>query len=197
MSLKLTNGEAFAVASDQADLIEGAHGAGILYVFDEAKSISDAIFDSAEGAFAGKGLALALATSTPGTPSGRFYEIHQRKGGYEDWTARHVKLEEMITAGRQDPAWVEQRKQQWGERSSIYVNRVLGEFAAPDEDGIIPLSWIEKANERWLALKDSGQMPTKADVIGVDVARNRESSQVIADVVLGVHRRQVLVVLER
>ena len=88
--LRLETGEAFAVASDVPDAIEGAHATSMFYVFDEAKSIPANIFDAAEGAFAGGGAdtgyeALALVISTPGEPTGRFYDIQSRKAGYEDW----------------------------------------------------------------------------------------------------------------
>ncbi len=154
--LKLTNGEAFAVASDKSALIEGAHASHLLYVFDEARGIPPATWDAAEGALA-SGNCYALAISTPGEPQGRFYDIHARKPGYEDWTVQHVKLAECIAAGRVSPAWAEQRRKQWGEKSAVYQNRVLGEFASSEEDGIIPLAWVEAANGRWRALNDSGE----------------------------------------
>ena len=76
--LRLQHGSAIAVASDDPALIEGAHADAILYIFDEAKSIPAAVFDAAEGAFSGgEGTeSYALAVSTPGEPSGRFYDIH-------------------------------------------------------------------------------------------------------------------------
>lgn len=86
---------------------------------------------------------------------GRFYDIHSRKPGYEDWTVRHVTLGEAIKAGRISPDWAEQRKRQWGEDSAIYQNRVLGEFAASDEDAVVPLAWVEAAVERWHAWNDA------------------------------------------
>ena len=111
LGLKLPGGEAFAVASDDAAMIEGAHARRLLYVFDEAKTIPADTWDAAEGAFATAGEAtgdeaLALAISTPGAPSGRFYDIHSRRPGYEDWWVRHVKLEEAIRAGRVSEEWV-------------------------------------------------------------------------------------------
>jgi hypothetical protein len=51
INLKLRTGEAFAVASDNHELIEGAHADSLLYLFDEAKAIPSATFDAAEGAF--------------------------------------------------------------------------------------------------------------------------------------------------
>ena len=177
LNIKLANGQAFAVASDNYALIEGAHADAILYVLDEAKSIIPAVFDAAEGAFAGAGVdsgleAFALAASTPGEPNGRFFDIHTRKAGLEDWWTRHVTVDESIAAGRISQDWVDQRRKQWGKDSALFANRVLGEFHSSDEDGVIPLEWIEAANARWQAWDDTGR-PTVAGPrrLGVDVAR--------------------------
>lgn len=160
MNLKLRTGEAFAVASSNHEFIEGAHADHLLYLFDESKIISNNAFDAAEGAFAGGDTAgkeaLALAISTPGEPMGRFYDIHRRKPGLDDWWTRHVTREEAIRAGRMSRQWADQRLKQWGENSAIYMNRVMGEFHAGDIDGLIPLSWVELANQRWYEIMDAG-----------------------------------------
>jgi hypothetical protein len=178
LTLQLATGEAFAVASDTPALIEGAHANHLLYVFDESKSIPIATLDAAEGALA-SGDCYALAISTPGEPQGRFYEIHARRPGCEDWWTRHVSLKECLRAGRIGPEWAAQRKAQWGEQSAVYRNRVLGEFASSEEDGIIPLTWIEAANERWQARQESGEWGPFLRC-GVDVARGGGDRTVIA-----------------
>lgn len=167
------NAHAFALASNNANLIEGAHAERIVYIYDEAKAIENATYDATEGAFAGAGSdtsqeAYALAISTPGYPAGRFYDIHSRKPGYEDWWVRHVTLEEGIAAGRISKEWVDQRKVQWGEDSAVFKNRVLGEFATDAEANVIPLAWVELANERWRDWAEVG-FPGTLTSVGVDV----------------------------
>jgi len=178
LSLKLSTGEAFAVTSDDHEMIEGAHADSLLYIFDEAKAIKPETFDSAEGALSGGDTteAYALAISTPGECSGRFYDIHSRKPGYEDWWTRHVSLQECIEAGRVSREWAEQRKKQWGEKSAVYQNRVKGEFCSSDSDGVIPLAWIELANERWASWNDSKQWDNFTGV-GVDVSRSQNGDK--------------------
>lgn len=185
LSIKLPGKEAFAVASDNPALIEGAHASMLIYVFDEAKAIPVGTWDAAEGAFSGAGQdtqqdAYALAISTPGEPSGRFYDIHARKPGLDDWKTRHVTLEEAIAAGRISREWAEQRKTQWGESSAVYQNRVLGEFADSSEDSVIPLRWIELANERW---RECGGRGTGVVSYGVDPARYGEDKTAICRLV--------------
>lgn len=182
LRLKLTHGAATAVASNQPERIEGAHAEELLYLLDEAKIIPPATWDSIEGAFSNAGPetadnAYAFAMSTPGPPSGRFYDIHRKAPGYEDWWTRSVSLEEAIAAGRISRSWAEQRKLQWGEDSAVYQNRVLGLFHAGDEDAIIPLSWLEAAIERWHVWDRAGRPGQGGPLwVGVDVGRGGDET---------------------
>lgn len=180
MSMRLKTGEAFPVASDNYDFIEGAHADRILYIFDESKAIPGATFDAAEGAFSGAGddtgrEAFGLACSTPGRPQGRFYEIQSRKAGYEDWHVIRVTKDDAIKAGRISAQWAEQRAKQWGVGTALYQNRVEGEFASSAEDSVIPLAWIEAAVDRWHVWSDAG-MPGELTSLGVDVGRGGDKS---------------------
>lgn len=178
-SINLKTGNAFAVASDQPALIEGAHASHLLYLFDEAKSIPASTWDAVEGAFASEGECYAVAMSTPGEPSGRFYDIHARRPGYEDWSVHHVSVEDAVRSKRVSAEWVEQRKRQWGERSALYQNRVLGNFASGLGDGIMALTWVEASNARWQEITDAGK-EMKITHFGVDVADQGDDDTVIA-----------------
>lgn len=182
LHLKLKHGAATAVASNQPERIEGAHADQILYILDEAKIIPPGTWDAIEGALSNAGPdtefeAYVLAMSTPGPPSGRFYDIHRRAPGYEDWHVRHVTLTEAVSAGRISQAWADQRKAQWGEGSALYQGRVLGNFHADDEDSVIPLAWIEAANERWHEWVRAGKPAVPGPRwVGVDVGRGGDES---------------------
>lgn len=182
LRLKLGHGAATAVASNMPEKIEGAHADSLLYLLDEAKIIPPPTWDSVEGAFSGAGVdtgaeAFALAMSTPGPPAGRFYDIHRRAPGYEDWWTRHVTLEEAVTAGRISRAWAEQRARQWGPESAMYANRVLGEFHASDEDAVVPLAWLELAIERWHEWDRAGRPDNGGPYwTGVDVGRGGDET---------------------
>lgn len=183
-NLKLTYGAATPVASNQPERIEGAHARQLLYLLDEAKIVPPETWDSIEGAFSNAGDdteddAYAFAMSTPGPPSGRFYEIHKRAAGYEDWWVRHVTIEDAIASGRISAKWAQQRKLQWGESSAIYQNRVRGEFHASDEESVIPLAWLEAAIERWHDWDRAGRpeigRPEKRWT-GIDVGRGGDET---------------------
>lgn len=190
LNLRLETGEAFAVATNDSESIEGAHASssrkgrgGIFYIFDEAKVIPEATWDSAEGAFStDDGNTFWLAISTPGEPRGRFYDIHQRKPGYRDWNVRHVTLLEAIASGRISRDWAENRKIQW-RGDARYINRVEGNFAASESDSIIPLSWVEEANERWYAQEDRQRnSPDPMKRLGADIARYGDDTTVFSKV---------------
>lgn len=172
LNIKLRYGSAFAVASTRVELIEGAHADHLFFMFDEGKAILPDTYDAAEGALSGQGEAYAAVFSTPGPPQGRFYDIHMQKPGLSDWNVRHVTKTEAINAKRISEVWAENRKTQWGFESSVYQNRVEGEFKADDVDVVVPLSWIEAANQRWLEWEASGKpnQPGR-EVFGLDVAR--------------------------
>lgn len=177
--------ELFAVVSDDAALIEGAHAAHILYILDEAKAIPDPVWDAVEGGLSA-GNAYALAVSTPGAASGRFYDIHSRDPKYRDWQAIHITLDQALAAGRVNPDWVAARAAQWGTDSAVFQNRVLGNFATDPASNLIPLSWIEAAIERHHACNGRG-----AGLIsyGVDVARSGRDKSAIARLVGNVLER--------
>jgi hypothetical protein len=170
IELKLRYGQAFAVASDDPANIEGAHADEILYIIDEAKNVPPAFWDAIEGAMA-TGAAYCLANSTPGKAEGRLYEIHAKRPGYEDWTTLHITLEDAVKAGRIRPEWAEARARQWGKTSPVYINRVLGEFSTTDSDGVIPLEWLEVANELWQDLAEAHRLEASPlSVVSADVA---------------------------
>lgn len=181
LNLRLTHGSATAASCTNPALIEGAHADSILFIFDESKAIMPETFDACEGAFSGTGETFVLALSTPGAPQGRFYDIHAHRPGFEDWFTKHVTLDDAILAGRISPQWAEQRKLQWGESSALYMNRVLGEFHAGEEDAVIPLAWVEAAVERWHEWNDAGRLSVDGPrTVGVDVARSGEDKTVMA-----------------
>jgi len=154
MRMNFYGASAFAITSKDPQLIEGAHAAKLLYILDEAKAIPDDIWDAVEGAFS-SGTCYQLAASTPGVNQGRFFDIHDGKPGYEDWLVRHVTLDEAIAAGRVSKKWASQRAKQWGKDSALYQNRVLGEFATDQSDGVVSLSSVEEAVRRWYDRMDS------------------------------------------
>ncbi|GAH38677.1 unnamed protein product, partial [marine sediment metagenome] len=55
----------------------------------------------------------------------------------------------------------------WYRPNDLFLVKVMGEFPRATEDTLIPLSWLEMANDRWQELKGKGEGALK---LGVDVA---------------------------
>ncbi len=178
-SLRGKTGEAFAVSTRESALIEGAHASSIAAVFDEAKFIADDIWNALEGAFS-FGEIHALAISTPGDPTGRFYEFFHDRVKYAAWWPRHITLDEAVKAGRITKEWVADKKREWGETSNLYQNRVLGEFASSSEESIIGLHMVEAAIDRWKAWQSGGGETQGFTCVAVDVAFSGEDQSVLA-----------------
>lgn len=172
---------ALAAASDNTSSMEGAHAPIMFVVFDEAKEIPVAMWDALEGAFS-MGETFALAISTPGERSGRFFDIHTRKPGLLNWWVRHISLQECVTAKRIKPDWVDECKLMWGAASAVFQNRVLGEFADSGEDSVIPLSWIEAANKRWGEMQEMPG-PFGDEAWGIDPAYKGEDHTAFAHLI--------------
>ncbi|MBI4416777.1 MAG: hypothetical protein HY557_07330, partial [Euryarchaeota archaeon] len=146
--------EWFAVGMSAArpENLEGFHAPYLLYVIDEAKGVSDAIFDGIQGALTTD--AKLFLISTPGARLGYFHRVFTQLRA--TWKVFHVpclgRWEEGKAVPSEDPIsprvspeWIEARKAEWGECSPVYQARVLGEFPDEGEDTLIPLSWIEAA----------------------------------------------------
>ncbi len=172
LRVNLPHGEAFAINSDDPDLIEGAHADHLMLIVDEAKSVPDRSWDAMEGYFSSPGTYYRFVISTPSEPAGRFFDIHSRKPGYQDWQASHVTIQDAIAAGRVTDEWRAGREAAWGLESVLYRCHVLAEFAG-SEDGVIPLSWVEAAMRR--PQPDDPYCRT----LGVDVADGGEDDTVI------------------
>lgn len=173
---------AIGVASNRPQNLEGFHAEHILFIGDEAKGIPDPIFDAIDGALTTGGQ--RLYTSTPGSRSGRFYETHNgRLARY--FRQIHTNGEH---ASRVNRAWLNQKREEWGEDSPIYLAKIRGEFPAEGDDVLIPLSYIDAAEDAYertttegggegVALVPVVPLGPRA-VLGCDVARHGHNETV-------------------
>lgn len=148
-------------ASDVPDKIEGFHAEEILYIVDEAKAVPRETFDAIEGALTTKGAKLLVASTPPLSKSGHFCDIFSRKvKGYKLF---HTSC---LDSKRVSKAWIEEKKEQWGEDNPVYIARVLGKIPEISEDTLIPLNLIEGATGR--VIENYSPLPRE---MGIDVAR--------------------------
>ncbi len=70
-----------------------------------------------------------------------------------------LKYPDLVT-----PGWVRRRMEKWGLTSPLYQSKVRGNFSQESDDTVIPLLWIEQAEDRY---KDEHPEYIDEQVVGV------------------------------
>nr|DAW70433.1 MAG TPA: large terminase [Caudoviricetes sp.] len=174
----------------------GFHAVHTMFIITEASGVSDNIFDAIEGNLQGD--SRILLVFNPNTPIG--YAARSQRG--DRWvkfrlnslTAPNVKERRILIPGQVDYEWIIDKLKQWcipireDERQEelddfefegqwyrpedLFRKKVLGKFPKVADDVLIPMQWIEVAQERWI--QTQGREPIERDstprMLGVDVA---------------------------
>ena len=155
----------------------GFHAVNTMFVITEASGISDNTFEAIEGNLQGN--SRVLLVFNPNTPIG--YAARSQRG--ERWTkfrlnsltAPNVIEHKIIIPGQVDYEWVVDKLEQWCTRidksevqeklddfcfegkwyrpEDLFRKKVLGKFPKVADDVLIPMQWIEAAQERWRKYK--------------------------------------------
>lgn len=130
-----------AISTDEPGRAEGYHqnlaaGSPLLLMVDEAKSVKEDIFD----AFNRCTPTCTILTSSPGRPSGTFYNAFRRNKKL--WHTVHVTA---FDCPHIKPERIELARQLYGEQHPVYRSMVLGEFSEGEEAMMIPRYLVERA----------------------------------------------------
>lgn len=159
---------AFAVSVDKPENFGGYRtDNGALIVVDEASALQPEIHEAIMGLYAGGGRVLMIGN--PLRPMGPFYDTF----GSDKWHTFHISAFESpnvvqgrkVIPGLATMDWIEDMAREWGEDSSTYQARVLGEFPTASEDTVLPFDLIQAAAENESVLAEGDPM------LGVDVGR--------------------------
>lgn len=189
---------AMGLSTNDSDRFQGFHEKNILVIADEAAGIPENIFNSIEGILTSQNAHLLLIgnpTSVDGTFFKSFNEVGWNKFSVSafdtpnftylgikksdietgEWLKKYEANGETIPYPKMiTPQWVVDKYKRWGESSTLWKTRVMGEFSEENNDNIIPLSWIDAAIER------NYELPETDDIeFGVDVAEFGRDSSVI------------------
>ena len=171
---------ALGLSADGADQFQGFHSPNVFIVVDEAEGVSDEIYEGIESVMTSAD-PLLLLIGNPTTMSGAFRRaFHEERSIYHTITisaldSPNVRAGRVVVPGLTTTAWVEERRQIWGEESNIYHSRVLAEFPDQATHSLFSLRDIEAAVNR--PLPDAHG--TDEVVLGVDVARYGDDRSVI------------------
>ncbi|KPJ59095.1 MAG: hypothetical protein AMJ46_12575 [Latescibacteria bacterium DG_63] len=185
----------FTAPHKDPERFQGFHESNVLVVVDEACGVSQEIYLAIDGVLTSSN-AKKLEIGNPTdvlTPFGESFKtpgIHKIEVSAFDtlnFTTFGITKEDIANDTWQQkitgelpypqlvtPDWVATRYKRWGPESPFYLSRVLGEFPSSSPDALIPLSWIEQAQQRELK-------PGEPVELGVDVARSGTDKSVIAE----------------
>lgn len=168
---------AVGLSTNTPSAFQGRHHPRLLVVVDEAPGVAEQVhLEISTLATGGKNCIMMIGNPT--TTSGTFYEAFKHPDYWKclrvscldhpNVTTGHEGIEGAVTEG-----WIAEKKAQWGENHPFWYSRVLGEFPKISTRGVIPLGWLERAEDEGkrleaLAEAEAERMPR---VGGLDVAR--------------------------
>jgi hypothetical protein len=192
----------FKADNTNTEAWSGFHAANTMFVVTEASGIPDSVFDAIEGNLQGN--SRILIVFNPNTPIGYAAKSQRsprwNKFRLDSLTAPNVLHKKNIIPGQVDYDWVVDKVKTWcmaipeteflesegdftfaidGIKKTYRPNdlfraKVRGLFPKVSEDTLIPLYWVQLANERWLK---SEKKEKKHLRLGIDVAgMGRDSS---------------------
>jgi len=126
--------------------LQGLHQVNVLVICDEAPGVRLEIMQAAKTLMA-SGNAHMLWIGNPLESRGEFYNAFAGGGG---WNAKHISYEmtpnftgeelpENIKNQLISPQWVDERREEWGEDSPLFLSSCLGEFPLDNPRAVIPL----------------------------------------------------------
>ena len=184
------NGEEWQMlgfSTDSGDSFQGWHSeGGNLFIFDEATGIDPQIWEAVKGCLTGPRDRL-LCIGNPTDPTGMFADMYKREGVNDirisAFDVPNVIERREVIPGLTSYEWILEMQEECGpgyEQHPDYVSRVLGLFPDKDDRALVPLSWIDAAEERWRKYNDEGKWNTDC-LLGIDVARMGRARTIIAE----------------
>ena len=146
--------------AETPEALAGVHSENVLLVVDEASGVPEKVFEAAAGSMSGHS-ATTILLSNPTRSSGTFFESQTRLAG-SWWTRRWSCVDSPLVSDE----FVDEMRMRYGEDSSAFRIRVLGEFPLSDDNTIIPFHLVESAMHRDIEIT-----PDLRPVWAVDPAR--------------------------
>ena len=173
---------AVGFSTNDANRLTGFHHDRLLIVLDEAQGLDAQVWEGAYAVVTGEGNRIC-AIGNPGAPTGRWFDI-TRGDGWKGIRISAMDHPNVVTGTEVIPGAVSQRfidrlAAEYGKGSSVFANRVLGEFADDADESLVSRQWLGQAAARWAEAEPAGQLPQSV-VCALDVARYGVDESVLA-----------------
>ena len=156
--------------------LQGYHSPNMMVVVTEAHAVKEEYMN----ALLLLNPKLILMVGNPFTQTGTFYDSHHSKR-HKHLTIHISAMDtpniaegRIVTPGLITQKDIDERKDDWGEDSDMYINSVLAEFTENLDNVLIPLSAARRAAERD-DIEPEGEV-----ILACDIARTPKSKTVIA-----------------
>lgn len=161
--------EIFGLTANEGEALLGISGANLRFIIDEGSGVRDAIMRGLDGNRAGG--ASMLMFGNPTKNEGYFFEAFHEKAKF--WRTFNISSEhnpnaisgEKLIPGLATRGYIDERKEEWGEKSPEYTIKIKGRFAVHEAGKIFSLHAIGEAEARWHDAPAVGRL-----FVGVDPA---------------------------
>lgn len=140
--------------------MQGYHGETVFVALDESTGIMASIFEIAERLAVGSDDrigAVGNAIDPLSCYAGLFKASDWKHVVITAFDTPNIVYKKDLIPGMMSYAWLMEKKAKWGENSQLYKSRVMAEFPTSAENAMIPLSFIERAMNRWEQLIEAVQ----------------------------------------
>jgi hypothetical protein len=159
----------FGVVALEPENFAGYSSPHLCYLLDESSAIKDSNFDVMKANMASSRDGFILGVSNPTRRTGWFYNAFTKQA--DSWHCVHISAFDCIgihIPGLATQKFIDDAKRDWGEESSNYKIRVLGEFDDATGGGLFTAELFETAIARWHenAANDPGVLVLGCDPAG-------------------------------
>ena len=191
---------ATGITTESTESFTGRHHPRLLVLVDEAPGVDENIHLAVSTLTTGADNRLVLI-GNPTTTSGTFYEAFRHTSTWKPIVIScfdHPNVKSGIEGikGAVTREWINEKRELWGEHHPFWYSRVLGEFPKISTRGVVPLGWVERAQnaEKWAAALASAEGDRYPRIGGLDVARYGDNRTVLivrrGDAVESIHQWQ-------
>jgi len=208
----------FKAEDNKTEVWSGFHAVNTMFIVTEASGISEETFAAIEGNLQANSKILIVfnPNSSVGYAARSMNSPRWKSFRLDDLTAPNVVQKQNIIPGQVDYDWVKDKvetwctiiqdseidldkgdfefERRWYRPNDLFRVKVRGMFPEVSEDSLIPLRWVELANERWNKWREAGATLKGKYRRGVDVAGMGRDSTVscdrVGDVVKGFNVHQ-------
>lgn len=176
---------AVGLSTNTPSAFQGRHHARLLVIVDEAPGVSEQVHLEISTLATGEQNCIYMV-GNPTVTSGTFYEAFKHP---DVWRCLKVSCLDHpnvvggkeVILGAVTTSWVEDKRREWGENHPFWYSRVLGEFPKISTKGVIPLGWLERAQneERRLQALAEAETMRMPRIGGLDVARYGDNQCVL------------------